>query len=412
MRLVQIAGALFFAFATQPLVLGQSTVALHMTIVPNQAALNEVATIMRTVGDIRQLSTNHSTNDIIVSGSEADTAFAAWLVKQLDNTEPQSSGPYSMPNGSVAQILYLKHTGGQNAVLNEVVTTLRAVADVQRIFTYTPLQAIVLRASPTRLQAAEWLAAQVDVTTTDDARFQPHEYLLQDSAGQVLRVLYAVHPTSLAGLNEMITTLRTVADIQAIFSRSTPPGIAFRTSPAKAQMADWLFQQLDVTPTDDARFQPHEYPLQDGSSQVLRVLYAVHRMSPAGLNEMATTLRTVGDIQAIFIRSTPPGIAFRTSPAKARLADWLFQQLDVQPDDQMRAQLHEYRLKGDPDEVARVYYLKSGDSQQQISEIATAVRSVANVSRIFTCVNTNALALRGTADMIDTADRIIKQEDR
>lgn len=326
MRLFRFISAVAFALAGPPTVSGQTTTTLHMTIVPNQAAMNEVATIMRTVGDVTKVHTDFATHDVTVTGTDADGAFATWLVKQLDVETPEPAAPYQETGTNyVVNIFYLKHSDA-NSSLNEVVTMLRVTTDIQRIFTYSSLHAIVIRSTPAQVQAAQWLVSQVD-----------------------------------------------------------------------------------RAPDDATRWQPNQYAMPDGS--VMRVMYLIHQMQPANLNEMLSVLRTVGDIKAIFTRSQPQGIAFRSTPAQAQMADWLFQQLDVQPDEQMRAQTHDYRLKGDPDEIVRVYYLKSTDNMQ-VREIIRAIRAEVTVPRLFTYKAADVLAVRGTSDVIDAADRIIKDQDK
>jgi hypothetical protein len=325
MRLFRFISALAFAFVTPPAVLGQTTTTIHMHIVPNQAALNEVATIIRTVGNIKQINADHATDDVTVTGTTDDLAFAEWLVKQVDTDKP-APAEFAMPGADdIVHTVYLANSS--QAGLNEVVTTLRVLLNIQRIFTYSSLHAMV-----------------------------------------------------------------------------------FRTTAEQAQAAQWVVSQVDLAPDDATRWQPHQYAMPDGT--VMRVMYLIHQTQPAGLNEMVSVLRTVGDIKAIFTRSLPQGIAFRATPAQAQMADWLFQQLDVQPDEQMRAQTHDYRLKGDPDEIARVFYLRSSDTNAQVNELIRAIRAEVTAPRMFTYKAAAALAVRGTSDVIDAADRIIKDQDK
>ena len=325
MMAIRLLGMLFLFVSAA---FAQTSRTFHVTAVPNTAALNEIATILRTVGGMQNVHNDAALFNITVTGTDADIAFADWFVKQVDIANPDpAAGSYTIPGGKeMVRILYTAHNP-MPALLNEMVTTVRVICDVQRIFTYSPANAIVLRTTAPRAELAGWLVHQVDVAPDDKTRWQqPHETPAADIPGEVVKVMYLVHPTPQKDFNSMIVTLRTVADIRPIFSRSIPQGIAIRTTPAQAQFADWLFQQLDV-----------------------------------------------------------------------------------QPDDQMRAEKHEYTLRGVNDGVARVYYLKSGTTLDQLNEMAVTVRQESGVEKIFACPYNAALALRGTADAMASADRIIRQ---
>ena len=176
-------------------------------------------------------------------------------------------------------------------------------------------------------------------------------------------------------------------------------------------LTDWLVRQLDIAPDDQARWQPHQIPAADLPGEIVNVMYLIHPVSNAGLVNIVTSLRAVVDVQRIFTHSSPQGIAVRGTPAKVQFAEWLFQQLDVQPDDQMRAQKHEYRLHGDNQSVSRVYYLKSDTTPGQMNELATAVRTEASVQRILASPQIAAISLRGTPDAVDAADKIISAKE-
>lgn len=61
----------------------------------------------------------------------------------------------------VVKVFYLQNVG-QQAELNEAVTVLRTVADIQKIFTSTPLNAIIIRAAADKIPLAEKLIAAID----------------------------------------------------------------------------------------------------------------------------------------------------------------------------------------------------------------------------------------------------------
>ena len=91
------------------------------------------------------------------------------------------------------------------------------------------------------------------------------------------------------------------------------------------------------------------------------------------------------------------------------IAEWLFNDLDKQS---QNPGTHELRLPGGGDDVVRVFYLTHAGTPQRLQEIATEVRSMAEIRRLFIYKAPSAMALRGTAGQIALADRLIQERDR
>ena len=64
------------------------------------------------------------------------------------------------------------------------------------------------------------------------------------------------------------------------------------------------------------------------------------------------------------------------------------------------------------DHVTRVFYLNNITSAPELQEVMTAVRTVTNVRNIFPVSSQNALVIRGTADQIELAEKIILDIDK
>jgi hypothetical protein len=168
---------------------------------------------------------------------------------------------------------------------------------------------------------------------------------------------------------------------------------------------------MDVSPDTHASTERYAFSFPRCASGVVEVAYLKHALAGPGLNEVVTTLRVVADIQSIFTHSSAPqGVAFRGCAPQVQLADWLFQQIDAQPDAQAHAQKHEYSVPDSADSIARIYYM-SISGKQALNEVVTAIRSDVDLSRIFFCTESAVVALRATPDVVAAADRIIKERD-
>ncbi len=68
---------------------------------------------------------------------------------------------------------------------------------------------------------------------------------------------------------------------------------------------------------------------------------------------------------------------------------------------------HEYE-----DEVMKVFYLTNATSVQEIQEIASAVRTVADIRRVFPYIAQKVLVVRGTTDQIALTEQLLRDLDK
>jgi general secretion pathway protein D len=64
------------------------------------------------------------------------------------------------------------------------------------------------------------------------------------------------------------------------------------------------------------------------------------------------------------------------------------------------------------DYVVKVFYIKNATTVQELTEIATTVRSVAEIRRSFTYNAQNAILIRGTTDQVALAEKLIQDLDK
>src|SRR5580698_5644571 len=96
-------------------------------------------------------------------------------------------------------------------------------------------------------------------------------------------------------LQEILTILRTVADVQKLFFRSEPKMIAYRADHSYANLIEWLLPKLD-RPTGDLSHRSDTFklptPARDGSDDVVQVFYLKPPVSVDEFNSLMTALRT------------------------------------------------------------------------------------------------------------------------
>lgn len=64
------------------------------------------------------------------------------------------------------------------------------------------------------------------------------------------------------------------------------------------------------------------------------------------------------------------------------------------------------------DYVVKVFYIKNANTVQELQEISTTIRSVTEIRRAFTYNSQNAILVRGTADQVNLAEKLIQDLDK
>ena len=138
-----------------------------------------------------------------------------------------------------------------------------------------------------------------------------------------------------------------------------------------------------------------------------RVFYLIHTSTVQQFQEVATTIRTITDIQQISTDVDQKSMTVHATAAQIAMAEWLFNELDspvAQP-----AVPHEYRAPNSSDDLVRVFYVISAATVQDFQEIATLVRTISDIRRVFTYNGRNALVVRGTDAQIVLAEWLLKE---
>lgn len=218
--------------------------------------MQELATILRSCVEPREVLADAATRVITVRGKAAQTELAAWLLRELDlpaaDTLPMPVRERRAAAEADDFIRVITLARGVAAHrLQEVATVVRAVSGLRRVFTYNQQGAIVLRGTANELKMAEWLTAAFDRPDTPVG-----EELTYESAGadDRVRVFYLRPDLPAQSQQELATIARAVADIRSVFTVSRPVAIVAGASVAQVAMAEWLIRELD--PSQQQRSSP------------------------------------------------------------------------------------------------------------------------------------------------------------
>src|SRR5205085_1319231 len=135
----------------------------HLDNTPTPKMLQEIATDVRSIADIRRLFIYTNARAMTVRGGPSQIALAEWLVSQLD--QPASAPPRTAeareyrPSGTVddvVRVFFLTHADSPQR-LQQIATEVRTTTAVKRLFTYNGPHAMALRGTAGQIAWADRL---------------------------------------------------------------------------------------------------------------------------------------------------------------------------------------------------------------------------------------------------------------
>lgn len=347
MRIKTIAASVFAVFSVGTAILSARTSApqtqnkvFDFTNKPSRQGLQEIATILRTVGDIQQLSIDPAASSLTVGGTTDQLAMTGWIVRQLDQPVPADASAPQPATASTQQFLvagksddvirvfHLNHVAPKPPqAIQEILTTLRTVADVQKVFNYTSLSDLVVRGPAAQIAFSEYLINSLDVAPGSVTTSPEFHYQAPGQSSQVARVFYLANAKVPQQIQELLTVLRTVIDIQKVFNFSSLNALAIRGTASDIATSEWIIQSLDIPasakPGPSAAIRQFVIPANTPGGGIVRVFYPSHIDTPQAMQQTLTALRTKLFIQKVFNYTALPAIVVRDSADQIAKAEQL-----------------------------------------------------------------------------------------
>jgi hypothetical protein len=167
------------------------------------------------VADLQRLFPYQGQKVIVGRGSAEKIALADWMVQQLfpaDGTVPSGDSPvYPAPflvgpgeqRSNLAVRIFRMDPKSTNAELTSMVTAIRTVADVQRLFPFESGKAVIANSPPEKMAVAEWLIHELGKPSDPQAT---HETSLAGVSDGVVRVFYTSQPSTPADLTALVSS--------------------------------------------------------------------------------------------------------------------------------------------------------------------------------------------------------------
>jgi hypothetical protein len=230
------------------------------------------------------------------------------------------------------------------------------------------------------------------------------------------RVFQFQHTDTVQKFMEVATLIHRITGIGRVTTDENEKSLELRGTAEELTLADWLFQQLDQPQLDDPNNKStavHEYTMDSGSENVVRIFYLTNTPTVQTFQEVATLIRTTADIRRVLTYNAPRAMVVRGTVDQVALAAWLVKAIDQSASS---GDSVEYRMPATSDPrgetVVRLFHIAHAASIQDFQEVATAIRTIADIRRVFTYNEPRIFVARGTAEQIVLVKWLVQQMDQ
>lgn len=280
----------------------------------------EVATVLRSVLDIREVSTDPDGKTVTLRAAQGQLEAAEWLVKQIDRApaNPQISADlskleYRLAADDSVRVFFAPNAPGFQE-FQESATVMRSIAEIRRVFTYNSPRAIVARGTDQQMTMAEWIHREFARAPNQTPAGQ-----LQVGPDDNIRVFYLPNAPTLQDFQEMATVMRSTAEIRRLFTYSWPHAIVLRGTDEQLRMADWMYHEFTRAPNAAAAGELHI-----SGGETLRVFYLPNTPSVSAFQKEVVEVRKTTGIRRVFTVNRPRAVYVRDTPDKVSQAATLF----------------------------------------------------------------------------------------
>jgi type II secretory pathway component GspD/PulD (secretin) len=220
------------------------------------------------------------------------------------------------------------------------------------------------------------------------------------------RVFQLAHIKTPQARQEMVNVLRTVGDGSDVSQDSAAGTITVNGTASQIALAAWLVGALDQAPDGGM---PRSYTYSDPRAPEVRIVYAPLAPNPQALQELVNAVRSVSEIQRIMILNSERALAMRGSTEQVALAEWLVANLDKAASQSAGKAFVDYGAPfGPSQETVRLFSFPETAAPEALIQLMTDIRSQTGMPRVVACVAVRAITVRGTADQIAEAERLVR----
>ncbi len=218
--------------------------------------IQEIATAVRSLANIRQMFTYNDLRAVVVRGTSDEARVAEFLFAEMDKPavvqapsqklQSSASPEFRMnePPLNIVRVFYIPNTKTVQD-FQEVVTLVRSITDLRYAFTYNAPRAVPVRGTDDQIALAKWLFANLDAASIPEAHPDPSalEYRLSPTSDDFVKVFYLVPASTPERLQATATQVRQKLLIRRLFTYTAPSAVVIRDTAQKIAQADRLIQE-------------------------------------------------------------------------------------------------------------------------------------------------------------------------
>jgi len=280
--------------------------------------IQETVNAIRTLIGSTQTSLAPDTRRLTIQASPSDMALAQWIFQELEAPVPvlRETQADSYPGPALAtdrvRIFRLAHVNSVHS-FNEIVNAVRTIPEITRAFPYSSTWSIAVRGTQNQVDAAEWLARQLDQPAPSPGQRRAEQQLhIDERYGPELRVLYFSHVATLQGRQEVTNALRVIPRVTKVFPANDIGAIAIRESAGAVSLAEWLFTQLDVAGPPPAAKSSAAQPVTPGTD-LAQVFFLPPSTTAQSFQDTANSIRGSTQAPVVFPCASSNALVFRGS---------------------------------------------------------------------------------------------------
>lgn len=307
-----------------------------------------------------------------------------------------------------SRVFHLHHISSEQD-LTEFATLVRTISDVPHLSTDAAQKTVTVGGTAGQVAIAEFLFTELDRQTVPDSASQE----FRPSNDDVVRLLFTPNTATIQDLQEVATTIRTIAEIRRVYTYNAPKVLALRGTADQIAAAAFLVQELDQ-PVAAKRSDSRQYQMIDPANRgetAVRVFYLPYTATIQQFQEVATMVRTISEIRRVFTYNTPRAMIVRGNSDQIALAGWMVGELGKPVNPGTASQ--PYKYAGNPrdsENLIQLFYVKDMPTVAAFQQLATQVRTSTKMRRVFTYNESKALALRGDEAQLALAQQILQDK--
>ncbi|MGD0298280.1 MAG: hypothetical protein ABSE86_14330 [Bryobacteraceae bacterium] len=308
----------------------------------------------------------------------------------------------------------LLHFTATNSAQNfqEIATVVQAISEIPQANVDATEKSLSLQGTAGQVALAEWLFTNLDKPTSIrlDKKGAKHEYRTSDTSDDLVRVFYLTNPEVPQGVQEIVTAVRSLANIRWMFTYNDLRAAVVRGTAEQVNVAEFLFDAMDKPGIQPATPTSPEFRMNQQPDNLVRVFYLPNTKTVRDFQEVVTVVRSISDLRYAFTYNASRAVAVRGTEDRIALAKWIFENLDAASTIAARPSTNEYRFSPTSDDFVKVFYPASTSTSENVHETAARIRQTFNIRSAFGNSAPSAILIRDTAQKIALAEKLIQDQ--